>query len=209
MEDRTRVIEIAFSAILEGDEAHAKEVIRDRYPFVPPTVGGRNVSARTATRVFVQDGFIDRYSGSRLVFPPVLKVISRVLPTEFPFHAHWKMTECHIAFWELTAVVDHVVPIARGGTNEETNLITTSMLRNNAKANWTLEELGWRLLPPGDFRQWDGLMKWFLDYVAAHEDALQDQSVKRWHSAVPKFMQEKLKNPDAGQDVNDRLIAQP
>ena len=57
----------------------------------------------------------------------------------------------------------HVTP---GSADDETNWVTTSMAHNSAKMNWTLEELGWSLRPPGDLRKWDGLMRWFLDYVS-------------------------------------------
>ena len=72
------------------------------------------------------------------------------------------MTECHQAYWELLATVDHVVPIAAGGSNEETNLVSIFMVLNAAKANWTPKELGWTLHLPGDLDTWDGLVGWFF-----------------------------------------------
>ena len=42
---------------------------------------------------------------------------------------------------ELT--IDHVIPVARGGADDESNVVTTSMLRNSAKSNWLLDEVGW------------------------------------------------------------------
>jgi HNH endonuclease len=54
------------------------------------------------------------------------------------------------AFWEVGATIDHVVPVTRGGADDESNWVTTSMARNSAKMNWTLEELGWTLHPPGN-----------------------------------------------------------
>lgn len=136
--------------------------------------------------ILARDGFIDRYSGEQLLFPPVLRILSHVLPEEFPFYPNWKMTECHQAYWELWATVDHVVPIAAGGSNEETNLVSTSMVLNAAKANWTLKELGWTLHPPGDLDTWDGLVGWFFEYVQTNEELLQDTSVRRWHAAALK-----------------------
>jgi len=66
--------------------------------------------ARVMTRIFARDGFIDRYRGSRLIFPPVLRLLSLYLPKEFPYHKNGKMTEGHMAYWELFPTVDHVVP---------------------------------------------------------------------------------------------------
>jgi len=42
------------------------------------------------TRIFARDGFIDRYRGSRLIFPAALRLLSHYLPAEFPFHKNGK-----------------------------------------------------------------------------------------------------------------------
>ncbi|MFF0818704.1 HNH endonuclease [Rhodococcus sp. NPDC003318] len=57
------------------------------------------------------------------------------------------MSQTHFAYWELFPTIDHIVPVTRGGADDESNWVTTSMLRNSAKAHWTLDELG------GDFSQ--------------------------------------------------------
>ena len=77
------------------------------------------------------------------MFPGIMRLLSFYMPAEFPFHPNWKMTDTHIAYWELVPTVDHIIPISRGGLDRDSNLVTTSMMRNAAKANWTLEELGW------------------------------------------------------------------
>ena len=112
------------------------------------------------------------------------RILSLRLPTEFPFHPNWKMSETHPAYWELTPTVDHVIPVARGGADEESNWVTTSMLRNSAKGNWTLEELGWTLRPPSDANEWNGLLDWFRDYVTRDPDVLANSHVKRWNRAA-------------------------
>jgi hypothetical protein len=50
----------------------------------------RNYGPFESTRVFVRDGFMDRYTGERLVFPQVLRTLSAELPGEFPYHPNWK-----------------------------------------------------------------------------------------------------------------------
>ena len=155
--NKSRVVQVAFEAILRGNASRAAAIIQDEYPFTPLSVERKGVPPGWATKIFFRDGFIDRYSGKRLVFPPVLKIISNALPTDFPYHPHWKMDDCHVAYWELYPTVDHVVPLARGGSDDETNLVCTSMLSNGAKANWKLEELGWQLFPAGDIQQWTAL----------------------------------------------------
>jgi len=58
------------------------------------------------------------------------------------------------------------------------------MLRNSAKSNWTLEELGWRLLPAGDFNEWDGLIGWFVEYLADDQTHIEERQIKRWYNAA-------------------------
>ena len=155
-----------------------------------PATSRRKATLTEATRVFLRDGFVDRYAGTRLVFPPVLRLISQTLPEEFPFHPNWKMSECHVAYWELSATVDHVVPVARGGRDDETNWVCTSMLRNGVKSNWTLDELGWDLLPSGDLEEWDGMLGWFLNFANSHKDILHHPYLRRWHVAALRVRNE-------------------
>ncbi len=137
-----------------------------------------------SARVFVRDGFIDRYTGARLVFLPVLRVISSILPEAFPYHPNWKTDVTHPAYWDLTATVDHLVPVSRGGADDESNWVTTSMARNSAKGNWSVEDLGWTLHPPGDFAEWDGLLNWYVHYTEKHPEALLDDSMRQWRRAA-------------------------
>ena len=159
-------------------------ILASDYPFAPLGNPGRRCSALESTRVFVRDGFIDRYSGRRLVFPGALRLLSQLYPAEFPFHNNWKTDACHFAFYELFPTIDHVVPVSRGGTDDESNWISTSMVRNAAKANFTLAELGWSLLPPGRLGEWDGLMGWFLRQVDARPEVADGAYLKRWADAA-------------------------
>jgi len=94
------------------------------------------------------------------------------------------MAETHPAYWELFPTIDHVVPVTRGGADSEVNWVTTSMVRNAAKANWTLEELGWSLRLPGSLAEWDGLMAFFVEFVDSDRSLLEDGYLRRWHSAA-------------------------
>ena len=106
-----------------------------------------------------------------------------LLPEEFPYHPHGKMTEGHIAYWELFPTIDHIVPIAIGGRDEPDNWATTSMLNNAVKSNWSLEQLRWSLYPAGDFNEWDGLTKLFVMLVENDELLLKDNYIKSWYNA--------------------------
>lgn len=188
--DKSTIIQNVCSALLTDNVEIARDILQQQYPFVKPATVNRTYTKIEAARVFVRDGFIDRYSGHRLIFPPVLRLLARTLPIDFPYHLNWKMDACHLAFWELVPTIDHIVPIGRGGLDEPTNWVSTSMLHNSAKSNWTLDELGWSLVPCGDFAQWDGLVRWFVTYVEQHPSLLKEGYVKAWHSAIGRVLQD-------------------
>ena len=58
------------------------------------------------------------------------------------------------------------------------------MLRNSAKANWTLEELGWSIHPPGDMTQWDGMLAWCMEFVEKDRELIKDKYISRWYRAA-------------------------
>jgi len=184
LDDRAAIIDRVFRALRGGGKAVARDILRAEYPFVPVMSAARRYTELQSLQVFVRDGFVDRYSGQRLVFPGVFRLLSRLLPQEFPFHTNWKMAETHPAYWELYPTIDHVLPVARGGTDSETNWVTTSMLRNAAKANWTLGELGWTLHPPRSLTDWDGLTRLFLEFIDSDRSVLEDGYLRRWHGAA-------------------------
>lgn len=171
------------SSVSQGTNA-ASEILRKEYPMTPPICGSRRYSESQLLMVFRRDGFIDRYSGRRLVFPGTLRLLSRLLPREFPFHPNWKMSETHPAYWNLFPTLDHVIPVARGGLDCDTNWVTTSMLKNAAKSNWTLDELGWTLRQSGSIAEWDGLTAFFLEFIGTNTSLLQDAYLRRWHRAA-------------------------
>ena len=167
--------------LLSQNKSEAIKIIQNDYPFVYLPREKRMYTDKQKIKQFIKDGFIDRYSGQRLVNPGLLKVISYYLPNVFPYHPHWKMDECHNAYWELIPTVDHIHPIALGGTDSEENYATTSMLHNSIKNNWTLEQLQWTLYPAGDYTDWDGLTGLFIKLVEQDKELLKDAYIKRWY----------------------------
>jgi len=161
----------------------AVRVLRAEYPFAPIPAIKRRFDPLRFTQVFLRDGFICRYSGERLVFPPALRILSQLLPDEFPYHPNWKTDQTHPAYMQFSATIDHFVPVTRGGLDEPSNWMTASMARNSAKQNWTLDELGWELLDPGDSQAWDGLLGWTLRFSESHPEVSQDSSVAVWTRA--------------------------
>jgi hypothetical protein len=173
----------------DGSEA-AREVARQRCPFVPRTKTPRKYTLLDATRVFIRDGFIDRYSGQRLVFPGVLRLLSEMLRERFPFHPNWRTDVTHPAYWYLFPTIDHIDPVSKAGLDDDENWVTTSQLRNSAKGNWTIKELGWPDFPGGRFEEWDGLLVWFIDYVRAHPEQLKRPYLKTWYAAGVRGLEE-------------------
>ena len=170
LSDPSKALFDACAKITAKDMDGAASIIRERYPFIPYTNAGRNYTPYQSLQIFLQDGFLDRYSGQKLVNPAALRLLSALLPNEFPAHRNWKQSESHIAFWELFPTIDHVIPVARGGKDHSDNWVTTSMLRNSAKSNSMLDEIGWSLHPAGQLDSWDGLTNWAIEYVDGTAD---------------------------------------
>ena len=181
--DYSSTISQACNFVTAGDLEAAARLIRSDYPFSPIEKSGRNYTPNSMTKIFVPDGFIDRYRGPRLVFPPALRILSHFLPADFPYHKNGKMTEGHIAYWEIFPTIDHIQPVTRGGADSEENWVCCSMLTNSIKSNWTLEQLQWKLLPPGKIQEWDGMMNWFVKQVNSDSSLLQNPYLKTWFNA--------------------------
>ncbi len=190
MKQKAQIINQIGAALLDGNREKAKEIACRDYPFVIPSAVKSKITDAQRTKIFIRDGFIDRYSGEQLLYPGAIVLLSVLLPDEFPSHPNWKMSESHILYWELWPTMDHVIPVARGGTDDNSNLVCTSMGRNSAKSNWLLEEIEWQLRPPGDFEEWDGMMHWFLDYVAQHTAHLENKEINKWHTTAKRCLAE-------------------
>ena len=184
----TMILSDAVDLLLSGNTRDAQALIVTYDPFAPTKIQGRNYSEKEKMQVFLRDGFVDRYSGKRLVNPGILKSITYFFPQDFPYHPHWKTTQCHRAYWELLPTVDHIVPIARGGEDIFENWATTSMLNNSIKSNWTLEELRWDICPAGDLTKWDGLTKKFISLAEATPSILADPYIRRWYNISKKMI---------------------
>jgi HNH endonuclease len=175
--------------IIESKEiTTGSDMIRLHYPLKKREYTKRSYTKAQMLNIFMRDGFVDRYSGKKLVFPPVLRVLSLFYPKEFPYHPNWKTNECHQAYWDLLPTIDHIVPIAKGGNNTKENLVSTCMMRNSIKANFTLEELGWELHPPGNLEVWNGQLTWFMDVIIIHPEFLEVPYIKEWFAAASKVL---------------------
>ncbi len=184
----TETIARICDAISGGFLDDAAAIARADLPFKPPERARQKLTETQSVSVFLRDGFIDRYSGQRLVFPGTLRLLSLLLPEEIPYHPHGKLAECHTLFWLLFPMVDHVEPVARGGSDTEDNWVCVSWPRNSAKGVQRLDELGWQLQPPGSLDDWDGMLCWFMEYVSDHPCWLEINYIKRWHRAAQRAL---------------------
>ena len=177
--------------LLADRKEDAASILRNEYPhnYIAPVK--RKLSALEKLRIFYRDGFIDRYSGKRLLFPNVLRMISIQLGDDLPFHKNWKMSECHIAYWELMPTYDHVFPVDRGGQDIPVNIVTTSQLNNSRKSNFLIDEIGFDLFPPGNIDKWDGKIGWYKKMIKKDHSILSDKYCFKWNNALEIIEKEK------------------
>lgn len=176
------------------DEKHASEIIRKEYPFNRPEHNGRKYTMQEMLAMFIEDGFIDRYSGEKLIHPGMLRAFSVLLEDGvFPYDSHWKTTECHPAYWKYQPSVDHISPVSLGGEDEQRNWLTTSFSRNQAKGNATLEQIGWEIKPRGNFEEWDGLTDDFLALYEAYPELHKIQRIRQWYQATVEVLNNRKK----------------
>lgn len=176
--------------LLDDKKQDCIDFANNNYPFVVNLTQKRQYSKYQMCKVFLRDGFIDRYSGTKLLFPGIIKILTIEFPDIFKYHKNWKMSETHMIYWDLFPTIDHLVPITRGGKDNENNWITTSMMHNSAKSNWTLEEIGWILHDKGKLNYWDGLIEYFLKLTNKNPEYENDNYVKGWKYGLLKAINE-------------------
>lgn len=179
--DKSQIIKNLSILLNENKVEEARLLIQSNYPHENIEIKKRSYTLKQKMNQFLKDGFIDRYTGQRLINPGMLKVITYYFPEEFPYDPHWKMTKTHIAYWNLIPTIDHVFPIALGGIDDPSNWVTTSMKNNSIKSNYSLDEMNWNLYERGNLNNWDGLTKLFIEIVEKNNDLLRDSYIKSWY----------------------------
>ena len=74
--DKSTVISNVITMLLEGNESAAKAIISQDYPHTYFEIEKRTYTMVQKMNQFISDGFIDRYTGERLLNPGILKIIS-------------------------------------------------------------------------------------------------------------------------------------
>lgn len=182
-------MENIIKAFLDNNIKEANRISKERYPFKLIKKEKRTISKKDMLAVFLKDWFIDRYSWEKLYNPWFLRMLSSLLPESFPFQQHWKAEECHDIFWSKMPSIDHLNSIYSGWENNFSNWITTSMRRNLAKNNSTLEEIWWNLRNPWNLSEWDWHSKNFIEIYERFEDELkQNNYIRSWYSITKKAL---------------------
>lgn len=88
--EKAQVIASVCGSLAAGSVESAAAILDRDYPFAAEVLTRRHFRPLEYTRAFVRDGFVDRYTGKPLVFPPVLRLLSHALPERFPYHPNWK-----------------------------------------------------------------------------------------------------------------------
>ena len=153
----------AYTESIWGAESPYK-IVRDS-ELAPPYVDPENraeqrmPSEEEEDTLIRRDGYHCRFCG----VPVIPKKVREKLKKLYPSAVKWGRTnlEQHAGLQALWLQYDHVVPHARGGTNDIDNLIITCAPCNYGKASHCLEELG--LSDPRDrppiTSDWDGLVR--------------------------------------------------
>ena len=112
-----------------------------------------------------------------------------MLPDVFPNHPNWKRDETHQTHEMFNATVKKIIP---NRPADEFNLATAAYKTKAAKANATLEDLGWKILSLEEIAdlRWNGMTGWFMNYVDEHRDLLNTSLIARWYKAVQNSEQD-------------------
>ena len=207
MRDKVDVMADSIARLYDGDDAGARAILNDEYPFDPrvrspcklpkprdlpklPESDSSKTYEHLPSRVLniaVRDGFIDRYSGKKLIYPAAMRAMSALMPKEFPYHPRGDLDVAHIAWLELFPSLDHVIPITRNGDDTDDNIVLCSMTNNTTKRNRTLCELGWEKRACGNMNEWDGLLKVAAALIEQHPELKKVSYIKRWHNPALKL----------------------
>jgi len=202
------VLAQAASLIDESAFEQAEKLVREQYPFKPRKKGkkkpggrkensvivlvnspeSRKYSQPESLRIFSEDGYIDRYSGNKLVCPSALYALSVALPSVFPWFG--KRAHSHQGLWDLFPTIDHVIPVSCGGEDVRANWVTTSMTLNMFKSNKSMDSLGWSVCSMETSSDWDGLTSWYANYSETNTEVAKVRNNIGWHEAMIRMKRE-------------------
>jgi hypothetical protein len=144
-------------SIWANSEVHVR--FRSPEPTLPKELRARPrmPSSAEKAQVHARDGCNCRFCG----MPVIRRHVRNLIRNAYPAAVNWGGREIlqHAAFQAMWAQYDHIVPHARGGTNDLSNLVLSCAPCNFGRAGYTLHEVA--VLDPRDRlpmqSQWDGL----------------------------------------------------
>ncbi len=173
-------VEVALRAVVKGNKEEALAALQ-QVAFSPPRSAKRtHISRAVMLSVFSRDNFRCRYCRRLVVLGAALRLLSERFPDLLQYHPHGKRDSTHPVYYEILASCDHVLPVSRGGTADEANLVTACARCQFMKSDWLLEELRWTMRPiePG----WDGLSASFAEAMVS--SPVESQELKAWAATV-------------------------
>lgn len=174
-------ISMALQAIIQHNAPEAERILRPLKPELEEIFQKRDIRKEEKAYIFARDHYICRYCGRYTISIPALRYLSELYPELLPYHSHGKTDKTHPLYWEAYPMLDHLHPIARGGTNERDNLVTACVRCNMLKSDRTLEYLGWQLRDNTD-NEWDGLTTLFLRAMEVHPSKVKE--LIDWRKAI-------------------------
>jgi len=118
----------------------------------------QDLSSSKKKEIYARDSYVCCYCQRQTIDLDVLRKLSSIMPDVLPYHPSWKVGFCHPIYWVFSASLEHVKPVADGGTNDDSNLKTACYLCNDKKNDLPLGALGWDIHETNEkYLHWDGL----------------------------------------------------
>ena len=171
MDQYRTAIRAAVEAAISGGRESGRKQLRPIWFQPTPAPERKPVSDAIRVQVFRRDSFTCCYCLSRVIPEPILRLLGHMYPEEFPHHPNWKAGCMHRAIPLLCAEVDHFHPVARGGSNEISNLRTACAPCNTRKADFLLAEIGMTDRSNEISSGWDGLTGSYRQLWESQQDA--------------------------------------
>ena len=145
-------------------------------------------------RVYARDGWLCRWCGRPVVFPPALKYLEQLMrdkgcmqPLSY-YDKQWRRDRAPLLD-HLGAVIDHVQAFAHGGAHDESNFVTSCNKCNTRKNADTESNFGARAPKHvvkgkyGEPRYWDGFSAVFITLATPSRSTL-SKTERDWLDAL-------------------------
>ena len=160
VDERLVAIQAALRA-LPKDREQSESCLKPLVTKLPAGTKRVSLSKKRQIRVYRRDNFTCRYCGRETVLHAAVEYLAKQFPQTLPYHRNWKRSETHPLFNDITTSCEHIIPLSRGGDDDDRNLAAACARCQYMKSDWLLAELNWKLYEGRD-SDWDGLTGLFL-----------------------------------------------